>query len=190
MDGGVRVVVGLGNPGARYEGTRHNIGFRLLDRLARDLDAGPEEDAGACRVRPVRWGEERVYLVKPMDFMNRSGEALARLPESEAAGPQGHLVVLDDAWLPFGAIRFRREGGDGGHKGLRSVLQHLGTERVPRLRLGIGGAEVEDDLVEHVLDRFSEEEERGIAPWLERASLGVRVFLEEGADAAMSRFNG
>lgn len=182
-------MVGLGNPGPQYVSTRHNIGFRLLDRLGRDLGAGPEEDEGDYRVAWARLGAVRVALLRPMLFMNRSGEALARFPGSEEAGPGLHLVVLDDAWLPFGALRFRRRGGAGGHNGLQSILDSMGTVEVPRLRLGIGGAETEEDLTEYVLATFSKQEEDALPSWLDRACEGVRVFLGEGSDAAMNRFN-
>lgn len=184
-----QVVVGLGNPGPRYAPTRHNIGFRLLDRLARDLGAGPETGAGSYR---VAWGELegiRVALLRPMTFMNRSGDAVGALPESALAGPGGHLVVLDDVWLPFGALRFRPAGGPGGHLGLTSVLEALGTDAVPRLRMGVGGAD-EADLADYVLRPFAPEEEDRIQAWLVRASEAVRVHLTEGPAVAMNRFNG
>jgi len=186
---GIRVVAGLGNPGTRYAGTRHNIGFRLLDCLGRDLGAGPERDEGAYAVSWADLLSLRVALFRPLLYMNRSGEALARFPESAATGPGGHLIILDDASLPFGTLRFRREGGAGGHRGLLSVLERLGTETVPRLRLGVG-EEVGGDLVDHVLGPFSEEEEGRVEGWLARASDAVRVFLVEGPEAAMNRFNG
>jgi PTH1 family peptidyl-tRNA hydrolase len=135
-------------------------------------------------------GDDRVALLKPMTYMNRSGDALHRFPASAEAGPARHLVVLDDAALPFGTIRFRERGSAGGHRGLESVLERLGTEEVPRLRLGIGDAGEEDSLVRHVLERFSSEEERAVGDWLQRAGDGVRVFLTEGAAPAMSRYNG
>lgn len=182
------MVVGLGNPGRRYARTRHNVGFLLLDRLRRDLGAGAEEDREGCRVAWAERGEERIALVRPLLFMNRSGEALARLPESALAGPGGHLVLLDDVRLPFGGLRFREGGSAGGHRGLASVLAHLGTEEVPRLRLGIGG-EDRDELAEYVLGGFSEDEEKELDPWLARASEGVRAFLDEGPDMAMNRYN-
>lgn len=184
-----RLVVGLGNPGPRYADTRHNIGFRVLDRLARELNAGPETDAGRYR---VAWGSlagARVGLIRPMTFMNRSGEAVRALPESAEVGPEGHLVVLDDVWLPFGALRLRSAGGPGGHKGLTSVLEALGTEAVPRLRMGVGGAD-QEDLAEYVLQPFSPEEADQMDAWLERACEGIRVHLTEGPEAAMNRFNG
>jgi len=186
----IQVVVGLGNPGPRYERTRHNIGFRCIDHLARVLGAPPERDERDYRVTRVRLGDRELALVKPMTFMNRSGEALLRFLDSALAGPGGHLVILDDVWLPFGAIRLRREGSDGGHNGLASVLAGMGTEEVPRLRLGVSGAETEEDLAEYVLENFSEEEEKSIEDWLARASEAVQVFISEGADAAMTRFNG
>lgn len=181
--------MGLGNPGPRYERTRHNIGFRLLDRLARDLGAGPETDAGILRLAWAELEGRRVALVRPMTFMNRSGDALRALPESAAAGPGEHLVILDDVWLPFGAMRFRSGGGSGGHLGLTSVLEALETEAVPRLRLGVGGAD-EAELADYVLRPFASEEETEIEAWLMRASEGVRVHLTEGPEAAMNRFNG
>jgi PTH1 family peptidyl-tRNA hydrolase len=189
LPGRIRIVVGLGNPGTRYAQTRHNVGFRLLDRLRADLDAGPESGDRAIRVSWAEVDGEPVALVRPLLYMNRSGEALARLPESETAGPEGHLVLLDDVWLPFGALRFRRGGSAGGHRGLASILSRFGSEAVPRLRLGIGG-ESEEDLVDHVLAGFTAEERNGLDGWLERASEGVRVCLREGIEAAMNRYNG
>lgn len=185
----MRVVVGLGNPGRRYARTRHNMGFLLLDRLAGELRASAEEDHGTHRMAVADVDGERVLLLRPLVFMNRSGEVLARVPESALAGPEGHLVLLDDVWLPFGTMRFRTQGGAGGHHGLLSVLEHLGTDTVPRLRLGIGGGDLEE-LSEHVLAGFTEAEAEALGPWLVRAAEGVRTFLTEGADAAMSRYNG
>ena len=108
MPEGIRVVVGLGNPGLGYARTRHNIGFRVLDRLERELGAGRPRDTGEYRVAWAAVGTERVALFRPMLFMNRSGLALSRFPESRAAGPDRHLVIQDDVWLPFGAVRFRK----------------------------------------------------------------------------------
>jgi PTH1 family peptidyl-tRNA hydrolase len=185
----MRVVVGLGNPGVRYRNTRHNVGFRLLDRLGRDLGAAPEAEAEAYRVAWAEVGGERIALVKPMVFMNRSGLALSRFSESEAVGARGHLIVHDDVWLPFGSIRIRERGGAGGHKGLESILDHFATEEVPRMRLGVGGAETEEDLSGYVLEDFTDGEEEALDAWLERAALAVRTFLIEGPEPAMNRFN-
>jgi peptidyl-tRNA hydrolase, PTH1 family len=184
----MRVVVGLGNPGRRYARTRHNMGFLLLDRLAELFRSKPEEDHGSYRVAWAEVEGERVALVRPLTFMNRSGEALDRFPESATVGAGGHLFLLDDVWLPFGTMRFRTQGGAGGHHGLLSVLEHLGTESVPRLRLGIGGEDLEE-LHDHVLAGFTREENEALEPWLLRAGDCVRTFLVEGADVAMSRYN-
>jgi PTH1 family peptidyl-tRNA hydrolase len=124
-----------------------------------------------------------------MTFMNRSGDALAGSPESAAVPPERHLVLLDDVALPFGSLRLRTGGGAGGHHGLESVLDALGTQEVPRLRLGIGGGDEGRVLREYVLEPFSDEEEKAIGPWLAGASECVRALLGEGADAAMNRFN-
>ncbi len=183
------VVVGLGNPGPRYERTRHNVGFRLLDRLARETLAGRERREGDCAVAWARMGRERVALVRPLLLMNRSGDALASWPEWALVEPDRRLIAFDDVALPFGALRLRREGSAGGHRGLASVLDRLGTTAVPRLRMGIAGGEAGRDLRDYVLEAFSEEEEAAIGPWLDRAVECVRIFLAEGADAAMNRFN-
>jgi len=185
----LRIVVGLGNPGRGYARTRHNMGFLLLDRLAELLRSKPEEDHGSYRVAWAEVEGERVALVRPLTFMNRSGEALARFPESAIVGAEGHLVLLDDVWLPFGTMRFRTHGGAGGHHGLLSVLEQLATESVPRLRLGIGGEDLEE-LHDHVLAGFTREENAALDAWLTRAGEGVRTFLIEGPEAAMTRYNG
>ncbi len=189
MEAASRVVVGLGNPGDRYTATRHNIGFRLVDALASMLGAGPEESGPGYRIRRARRDGIAYALVRPMTYMNRSGQAVIDCPESAVAGPGGHLIVIDDVALPFGAIRFRTGGSDGGHNGLASVLQELGTSAVPRLRLGVGIEEPPSDLAAFVLAPFTAEEEDALPPWLDRACLGVRTFFTEGAEAAMTRFN-
>ena len=183
------VVVGLGNPGPRYQGTRHNAGFLLVDRLAAAWKAETLDDDPTYIAARARVDGATVHLLKPMTYMNRSGIALSRFAASREAAPEEHLVVLDDVSLPFGSIRFRKRGSDGGQKGLRSVLDTLGSSEVPRLRLGVGDGEPGRDLAEYVLEPFSSEEEKELDTWLGRAVDGVEVFLREGADAAMNRFN-
>jgi PTH1 family peptidyl-tRNA hydrolase len=135
------------------------------------------------------WGDRRIALLKPTTYMNRSGDALARFRAGPPVDPGRHLVVLDDVALPFGAIRFRAGGSAGGHRGLQSVIDRLGTSDVPRLRLGVGGALEGVDLADHVLARFTADEEAALEPWLERAVEGVLTFIVEGPEAAMNRFN-
>lgn len=183
------LLVGLGNPGPQYEKTRHNVGFRMLDQLADAFAAGPEEDGPGYRLSRAQFEETDLVLVRPLTYMNRSGEALDRIPESAIAGPERHLIMIDDISLPFGAIRFRARGSSGGQKGLASVLQHLGTEEVPRLRLGVGDRDRETDLRDYVLEGFSVQEEKLIEPWLNKAVEGVKTMLSHSIQKAMSLYN-
>jgi PTH1 family peptidyl-tRNA hydrolase len=188
----VKLIVGLGNPGRRYERSRHNAGFRVLDALAERARAEPAQRRFAGRYAECALAGERVGLLAPETFMNRSGEAvaeaLAALPLADPAADL--LVVLDDADLPFGRLRLRARGSSGGHRGLGDVLERLGTEAVPRLRFGIGRPAEPRDTVDFVLDDFSGEEEALLRHALPRAADAVACFAREGIAAAMNRFNG
>lgn len=183
------VVVGLGNPGPEYRDTRHNIGFRVVDALVRAWKAVPDPLTGPAAVYRARTGDATVVLVQPTTFMNRSGAALAGLEASREAGPQGHLIVYDDVDLPFGSLRFRRRGGSGGHNGLASILEHFGSQEVPRLRMGIGTENRAESLHDYVLGPFSREETEALGEWVERAVRGIGVFIEDGPEASMNQFN-
>lgn len=176
MTPGVRVVVGLGNPGEDYRATRHNLGFEVVDRLAAHYGA---------RFRGPRWGRRPPaeiaevpagLLLKPLTYMNLSGEAVARCLEEFEASPADALHVCDDLNLPLGVIRVRPSGSAGGHHGLESVLRALGTDAFPRLRIGIGG--VEGDAVPHVLGRFRPSERPVVEETLEKATSAARAWLE------------
>ena len=182
----MRLVVGLGNPGAAYERTRHNIGFMVLERLAGALKA--QETGVRCRALTAEAaiGGRRVTLVRPLTYMNLSGEAVGCLARLWSVAPAEMLVVYDDMDLPFGKLRLRPCGGSGGHKGLASVIANLGTEAVPRLRVGIGKGE---DAVSHVLGRFSPAEEAVLDEILETCVQAVTAVCEEGLERAMSRYN-
>jgi PTH1 family peptidyl-tRNA hydrolase len=188
----VKLVVGLGNPGPRYARTRHNVGFRVLDAVAARLRAGPAEERFAGRYAEGWLGAERVGLLAPGTFMNRSGEAvaqaLAALPLADPAADL--LVVFDDADLPLGRLRLRARGSSGGHNGLADVLERLGTDAVPRLRFGIGRPDAPRDTVDWVLEPFAADEEALLEQALPRAAHAAACFLAEGAAAAMNRFNG
>lgn len=184
-----RMVVGLGNPGRRYERTPHNAGFLALDRIA---ERGGAEWRSGWRfpARVAEWRRElvRLVLVKPTTYMNASGNAVAPLLRMRGGTPDRVIVVLDDADLPPGALRIRSAGSAGGHRGLRSVLDRLGTEAVPRIRIGIGrqpGA----GLVEHVLSPFGREEWAAVRRAVDLAAEAVVVASEEGVEQAMNRFN-
>jgi peptidyl-tRNA hydrolase, PTH1 family len=188
----VKLVVGLGNPGPRYARSRHNVGFRVLDVLAERARAGPGEERFGGRFAECTFAGERVGLLAPATFMNRSGEAvaeaLAALPDVDPAADL--LVVFDDADLPLGRLRLRARGSSGGHNGLGDVLAALGSEAVPRLRFGIGRPAVPTGTVEFVLAPFGKEEEALLAHALPRAADAVACFVGEGIAAAMNRFNG
>ena len=171
MDPSVQAVFGLGNPGRRYDATRHNVGFDVVDELARRAGLTFKSNwrlrARAC-VWPAAGGE--VWLVKPQQYMNLSGLAAARFRRRRGVGPEGMLVVVDDVELPLGQLRLRKQGGAGGHNGLRSMIRELGSEAFPRLRLGVGGGEGGRDLTGHVLGRFRPEERAAAVDAVNRAA--------------------
>jgi PTH1 family peptidyl-tRNA hydrolase len=188
----VKLIVGLGNPGPRYARTRHNVGFRVLEAVAARASAALGERRFGGRFGEGLVAGERVALLAPETFMNRSGdavaEALAALPEVEPS--RDLLVVFDDADLPLGRLRLRARGSSGGHNGLADVLERLGSEEVPRLRFGIGRPASPRDTVDFVLDSFTPGEEELLALAVPRAADAVVCFVREGAAAAMNRFNG
>jgi peptidyl-tRNA hydrolase, PTH1 family len=181
----LRLIAGLGNPGAEYAATRHNIGFVVLDRLAADAGATWEKSAKWEAVSAKR-GE--VILVKPMSFMNRSGHPLFAVAQFYKIRPQEILVVLDDFALPLGRLRIRADGGTGGHNGLESIIVQFGTEEIPRLRIGIGGAPGEG-AVDHVLGRFFDEEKPLVRASVDRAVEAVKCAIDNGLVSAMNTFN-
>jgi PTH1 family peptidyl-tRNA hydrolase len=151
------VVAGLGNPGPRYQGTRHNVGQRVLDHLAPTLRAG-WRDEGWALVARGRWRDEPVYLVKPQSFMNVTGPAVATALRRLHAEGADLIMVYDDIDLALGAVRMRMKGSHGGHNGMRSVIETLGTDEIRRVKVGIGRPERKADVADHVLDRFQPEE--------------------------------
>ena len=151
------VVAGLGNPGPRYQGTRHNVGQRVLDHLAPTLRAG-WRDEGWALVARGRWRDEPVYLVKPQSFMNVTGPAVATALRRLHAEAVDLIMVYDDIDLALGAVRMRMKGRHGGHNGMRSVIETLGTDEIRRVKVGIGRPERKADVADHVLDRFQPEE--------------------------------
>jgi len=181
----VKFVIGLGNPGSRYVHTRHNLGWRVLDALAAELPT--EEQREMCEGLAARAG--CVTLFKPLTYMNESGRAVARLASDRGVGPQDMLVVLDDLNLPLGSVRLRAGGSAGGHRGLQSVIDALGTEQVPRLRLGIGPLREGMSARQFVLSPFEETELESCNRMVERAVAAVLCWLAEGVEAAMSRYN-
>jgi len=183
----VKVVAGLGNPGPDYDDTRHNVGWWVVDRLAYDWKMGAFEREGRALVTagPVRG--QSVELLKPLTYMNRSGAALARYGELDLSDL---LVVVDDATLDVGRVRFRPGGGAGGHKGLRSVSGVLGSEEYARLRVGVGRRPEGTDLSDWVLSAMPPEDEAEVVELLPKLTEAVEVWIEEGVENAMNRYNG
>jgi PTH1 family peptidyl-tRNA hydrolase len=181
----VRLVVGLGNPGAEYERTRHNIGFNVVDALAAEWGLAWQHSKNWHAL----WAKgEQGLLVKPASYMNRSGEPVAAVANFYKIQPAEILVVLDDFALELGRLRLRLEGGTGGHNGLESVIMHFGTEAIPRLRIGIGAAPGEG-AVDYVLGRFFEEERPVVEKTITRAAEAVKCAIDKGVLSAMNLFN-
>ena len=176
--------MGLGNPGPEYAATRHNIGFMLLDRMAMRRGEWRREKTWNALVTQV----DGVLLVKPQTYMNLSGEAVSAVMRFYKIPVESVLVVLDDMALGLGRIRWRGAGSSGGHNGLRSIIQQLGTEAVARLRLGIGGS-APGEAVGHVLGKFRKDELERLEELLERAEESIRVAQTDGLEKAMNAFN-
>ncbi|WP_341349602.1 aminoacyl-tRNA hydrolase [Desulfofundulus thermosubterraneus] len=184
------LVVGLGNPGPEYARTRHNVGFMVVDRLARDLDIKIDRVFLRALVGQGQVAGQRLVLAKPLTYMNRSGEAVTALLNWYKLTPSQLLVVSDDLDLPTGRLRLRKSGGDGGHKGLRSIIELVGSREFARLRVGIGRPSGSDyQVVDWVLSRFTEEEGPLMEKAVADASKAIQVALTRGLDAAMNLFN-
>jgi len=186
----VALVLGLGNPGARYARTRHNVAWRVLETLVARWKAGPVTAGNApWRAWRAEHHGKRVDLLAPLTFMNLSGEALDLWRGMNELEPGELLVIADDVYLPLGALRLRASGSSGGHRGLESVQQALGSNDYARLRIGVGAADSSAALKEHVLEEFDSEEEEAIGPAIEQAADAVEAWLDDGLIAAMNRFN-
>lgn len=181
----IRLVVGLGNPGSEYAGTRHNIGFAALDFFAQ-REGFRFENQAKWDAAVAKTGD--TILVKPLAFMNRSGSPLAMVADFYKIASANILVVYDDFALPLGRLRLRPDGGPGGHNGLESIIVHLATEEVPRLRLGIGAAPLHG-ATDFVLGRFFEEERPKAVEMVQRAADAIKCAVDNGLVFAMNTFN-
>ena len=187
----MHLIVGLGNPGADYAKTRHNAGFLLVEKLAAQWQAGwNNERKFAARMAKADHSGIKMLLCEPQTFMNLSGEAVAAVQQFYQLPLENILVVVDDADLPLGEIRLRPGGGSGGHHGLESVAQHLGSKAYARLRIGIGREHEARQITGHVLGKFSADENALLEKVLERAAGQIECWLTAGLQKAMSQFNG
>lgn len=190
----MKIIVGLGNPGAKYRGTRHNIGFAVLDELASrrqvEFESAPA-DALIARVRGSAEGrgDMGALLAKPMTFMNASGEAVGALLRYYKIDVADLLVVVDEVQLPLGKLRARMRGSAGGHNGLKSIAAHLGDE-YSRLRIGVGRGDPRRDLADHVLTKFDADESAEVERVTLRAADAAEMFITSGIAAVMNGFNG
>ncbi|MGE5373085.1 MAG: aminoacyl-tRNA hydrolase [Solirubrobacterales bacterium] len=184
----MKLIVGLGNPGPEYKGTRHNIGFTVVEELARSLGVKKERTASQAMVGEASYLGETVLIAKPLTYMNLSGRAVKSLIQKNRIAPPELIVISDDLDLELGRIRIRPGGGSGGQKGLKSIMQELGTNEFSRLRIGIGRP-IGDEVVDYVLTRFNREESEIIQASVTRAAEALKTWIESGIERAMNEFN-
>jgi PTH1 family peptidyl-tRNA hydrolase len=187
--GDVALVAGLGNPGREYAQARHNVGFQIVTRLAETHGLNFSRMQNEALVATGRIGDARVVLAKPQTWMNESGKAIGPLARFYKVEPARLLVVYDDLDIPAGTLRLRSEGGSGGHKGMRSVIEQRGGQDFPRLRVGVGRPPGRMDAADYVLQPFTRDEEILMDGARDRAIAAIECFLAEGIVAAMNRFN-
>lgn len=185
----MKIIVGLGNPTAQYAGTRHNIGFAVIDRIAEEYNISMDikKHKAVCG-RGVMEGQ-KVILVKPQTFMNLSGEAVREVFDYYKAEISDVLVIYDDICLDVGKLRIRAKGSSGGHNGMKNIIAHLGSQDFARIRVGIGDKPKNMDLADYVLSHFYGEEKEAVSEGIDRAVKAVAAVLAEGTDSAMNRYN-
>ncbi len=182
------LLMGLGNPGPQYKFTRHNLGFMIVEKISDILKTNFTSGKGEYLIARSQVKDKQVFLAKPLTYMNRSGEAALDLVEKYEIPLHNFLVIVDDFNLPFGKIRFRKKGSDGGHNGLADIIYKLNSEEFPRLRVGIG-TENMDDPVRFVLSPFTKEELEILPEIIQRAAEGSIYFIENGIEKTMSKYN-
>ena len=185
----MKLIVGLGNPGREYEQTRHNVGFAAVDHLAEALFADPAREKFHGQLRESRLGSELVLLLKPQTYMNVSGKSVAAATAFYRLEPEQVLVICDDFAIPLPTVRIRASGSAGGQNGLKDVILQLGTDQVPRLRIGIGPVPPAWKTVDFVLGRFSEDERHQADDAIVTAAKAARDWVTEGLSAIMNRYN-
>ena len=187
----MKLIVGLGNPGREYRDTRHNVGFMIVDEIARrhglSWSMAPSQVPDAFVTK--KYGTEPLLLAKPLTYMNRSGDAVAALARYYDIASADMLIVIDEAALPFGKLRARARGSAGGHNGLKSVVERLGTQEFPRLRLGVGRGDGRRDLADHVLATFEPEERTELESVIARAADAAEMFAVDDIFKVMNVYN-
>ncbi len=185
------LIVGLGNPGREYEGTRHNVGFLTVDELAARQNLSLKKVKHRALTDMARFGEHKVLLMKPQTYMNLSGQSVGEAARFHKIPPERILVITDDTDLPPGKLRLRRRGSAGGHNGLKSLIAHLGTDEFPRIKIGVGAKPHKDyDMAAWVLGRFEPADRALMKEAILQAADAATLLLAEGPDRAMARYNG
>ena len=184
------MIAGLGNPGKEYNNTRHNIGFAFIDALAQEYDINVMDVKLKALTGKGMIGGQKVLLVKPLTFMNLSGESVREAADFYKVDPEHIIVIYDDISLDVGQLRIRKKGSAGGHNGIKNIIAHLGTQEFPRIKVGVGDKPPRMDLADYVLSRFSKEDREKMEQAFKDAAEAVEVMIAEGPDAAMNRFNG
>lgn len=185
----MKLIVGLGNPGRDYAGTRHNIGFGGISRLSDEysIALNIKEHKAVCGKGII--GGEKVILAQPQTYMNNSGESVRSFVDYYKIDPEDVIIVYDDIDLPVGQLRIRKKGSAGGHNGIKSIISHLGTNEFPRVKIGVGGKPEGGDLVRHVLGRFAKEDEKEMSEVLDVVVKAVTAIVNEDVESAMNQFN-
>jgi len=187
----MRLIVGLGNPGREYRETRHNVGFMVVDEIARrhnlTLAMAPSQIPDAMIAK--KFGDDALLMAKPLTFMNNSGEAVAALARYYDVPIGDLLIVVDEVALPFGRLRARARGSAGGHNGLKSVIARLGTTEFARLRLGVGRGDARRDLADHVLSKFEADEQSALGEFITRAADAAEMFAADDIAKVMNTYN-
>ena len=190
MDIKTKLIVGLGNPGKEYERTRHNVGFMVVDAFARANGIAVARREGRALAGEGRVGDTRVFLMKPLTFMNLSGESVGGFLRRKPLALSDIMVVTDDIALPLGKLRLRAQGSAGGHNGLKSLLQHLHSTEFPRLRFGVGAPRDPAVQIDYVLGTFGKREQADVEDGIARAVAALETWLSDGVETAMNQFNG
>lgn len=185
----MKIIAGLGNPGSKYEDTRHNIGFMTLDSLAKKLGIKVNKIKFQGLVGEGRLGKERVVLVKPQTYMNNSGQCIGEICRFYKVDPQDLIVIVDDIDIEFASLKIKKKGSAGTHNGLKSVIAHLHSQNFPRIKIGVGEKGVDEDLANFVLSTFRKKDQKHIDQAIDAGAEAVITAVEEGIEQAMNRYN-
>jgi PTH1 family peptidyl-tRNA hydrolase len=181
--------VGLGNPETRYDRTRHNVGYLVIDELAARWGVACDREKYEARIAEARHGQEKILLLKPLTYMNLSGRSVAKAARNNLDEPEQLVIITDDTYLPLGRLRLRKGGSAGGHNGMQSIIESVGTKEFIRLRMGIGSQAAGQPLEAHVLSKFRPEERPVVDDMVSLAADAVEAFLDKGLEQAMNEYN-